>query len=161
MTQGVMDVVLDESLSVMPSSFGRCVFQIREHSVVGLALPWPPHILNAVESAKRTAEAKERGGVSGGGLINSNPSNASIFKEKEFKRLSARGKLYVGVVSICKRPDVHVPVVLMLAHVITQHRRYRSVVSFNLSVRLGMIRRRSVCGTTTTVRYQDRRGAST
>ena len=95
MTQGVMDVVPHESFLVLPSSFGNCIFQILKRSVAGLALRSPTHILDPDESATKTAEAKERGGVSGGRLINCNPSNASDVKENEFKRFSAQGKLHV------------------------------------------------------------------
>ena len=40
------------------------------------------------------------------------------------------------------RPDrINVPVVLVLVDVITKHRCYRTIVPFDLPIRLGMIRR--------------------
>ena len=55
----------------MLSNFGHRAVHIPKHTVVGLALPPPTHILTFGESAAKAAEAKE-----GGGIFNSNPSTA-------------------------------------------------------------------------------------
>ena len=55
----------------MLSNLGHRAVHIPKHTVVGLALPWPTHILTLGESAAEAAEAKE-----GGGIFNSNPSTA-------------------------------------------------------------------------------------
>ena len=59
--------------------------------------------------------------------------------EREFEGRCTFGAMYVGVIRIRKQPQVHVPVVLMLACVFAQHRSDRLVVSLDLLVRLGML----------------------
>ena len=49
--------------------------------------------------------------------------------------------MYMGVVSIRKRSHVHIPVVLVVTHVVPQHRGDCSVLSFDLPVYLGIVRR--------------------
>ena len=66
-----MDVVPENPFSVMLSNVGHRTVHIPKHTVVGLALPSPTHILALGESAAEAAEAKE-----GGGIYNSNPSTA-------------------------------------------------------------------------------------
>ena len=71
MAQGVMDVVPEKPFSVMFSNFGHRAVHIPKHTVVGLALSSPTHILTLGESAAEAAEAKE-----GGRIFNSNPLTA-------------------------------------------------------------------------------------
>ena len=71
MAQGVMDVAPEKPFSVMLSNIGHRAVHISKHTVVGLALPSPTHILTLGELAPEVADAKERGGI-----FNSNPSTA-------------------------------------------------------------------------------------
>ena len=70
MALGAMYVVPENPFSVMLSTFGHRAVHIPKHTVVGLPLPSPTHILTVGQSAASAAEAKE------GGIFNSNPSTA-------------------------------------------------------------------------------------
>ena len=77
LAQGVMDVIPEEPFSAMLSNFGHRPIHIPKHTVVGLALPSPTHILTLGKSAPGGAEAKEGGGYSEGRIINSATSPSS------------------------------------------------------------------------------------
>ena len=57
-----MDLFPGEPFTVLVRNFANCVVHVPKHTVVGLALPSPTHILTLGESAPGEAEAKEEGG---------------------------------------------------------------------------------------------------
>ena len=73
MAKGAVHLVPDEPFTVMVSNFGHRAVHIPKHTVVGLSLPSPTHILTLGVSTLRGAEANERGGeiITRDGIINS------------------------------------------------------------------------------------------
>ena len=86
MAQGAMDVVPENPFSVMFSNFGHRAVHIPKHTVLGLALPSPTHILTLGESAAEAAKAKERGGI-----FNTNPSAAEKLAGEAVDNCTDRG----------------------------------------------------------------------
>ena len=62
MAQVVMGLFPGEPFTVLVSNFGNGAVHVPKHTVVGLALPSPTHILTIGESAPGEADAKEEGG---------------------------------------------------------------------------------------------------
>ena len=88
MAQGVMDVVPEKPFSVMLSNFGHRAVHIPKHTVVGLALPSPTHILTLGESAAEAAEAKE-----GEGYLIPTPQPQGMPREKQTTTARTRAGL--------------------------------------------------------------------
>ena len=57
-----MDLFPGEPFTVLISSFGHLAVHVTKHTIVGLVLPSPTHILKLGVSASGEADAKEGGG---------------------------------------------------------------------------------------------------
>lgn len=66
-------MISDQPFSEMISNFGHRPMQIPKHTVVGLSIPSPTHILTLGGSTTGGAEAKEGGGYRKSRMINSAP----------------------------------------------------------------------------------------
>ena len=72
-----MDLFPGEPFTVLVSNFGNRAVHVPMHTIVGLALPYPTHILKLGVSAPGEAEAKEGGG---------NKNNSSTATEEHARR---------------------------------------------------------------------------
>ena len=81
-----MDLFLGDPFTVLVSTFRNRAVHVPNHTVVGLALPSPTHILTLSESAPGEAEAKE-----GGGNENNSPTATEEHARREQPATNADG----------------------------------------------------------------------
>ena len=86
MIQGVMDLFPGDPFTVLFRNFGNRAVHVPKHTVVGLALPYPTHILTLGESPPGEAKAKE-----GGGNKNNSPTAAEEHARREQPAMNADG----------------------------------------------------------------------
>ena len=83
-----MDLVPNDPFTVLVSNFGHRAVHLPKHTIVGLALPSPTHILTLGMSAPGGAEAKEGGGdrVTRDGIINSSTPSTALDEQDHARR---------------------------------------------------------------------------